>query len=233
MSHSASVLLSPGSHPFRDVFGLTDVPGRDFSVVLDGEHATITLQPTVVAPSNVPGLRRAARFQNGLFSPGCRAGDWVAAFLGPVENADFAERLWAEGHGTHLQRVGARGVVNGLVHCPSYTLPETEPVRWTLPDYVEVGGVGNMINDCVGSLSGTANCEAVELRTVGLQLPSAVNGEWYFVSAAVFFRALRDIEEGEELLRDMGDEHREQCIATGLHRVGVYPRRPYPARPVA
>jgi hypothetical protein len=232
MSYSASRLLSPGKHPFRDVFSLTDVPGRSFKVVIDDKQTAVMLQPTVVAPSNIPSLRRAARFENGLFSQGCRAGDWVAVFLGPVENWAFADKLWGKGYGTHLQRIGKRGIMNGIVHCPSHTMPDTEPVRWTLPDFVEIGGVGNMINDFKGSAAGAPNCEALELLTVGLQLPSAVTGEWFSVNAAVFFRATRDIGEGEELLRDMGPAHRQQCIETGLHRHGVYPLGAYPVREV-
>ena len=207
----ASLLCPFPPDPMRDQLSRIEVAGGGFKVLHSTAVRKIHVEPSTIAPSSIPALRRQ-RNALGLYCPnGAEEGAFLAVYLGPIEEAQYAKLLLLTGYGSHVQQ-GKKYFVNGAYEHPEFTFPRAEKVRWGLLDYVTHRAVGNMINDYTGSDSGEPNCSAVVLQTSGIMMPYAPTGELVVVPEAVFFRASRHIRPGEEILRSVGDVYRRAYI---------------------
>eukprot|EP00961_Rhodomonas_salina_P199164 2686531-Rhodomonas_salina.1 len=66
----------------------------------------------------------------------------------------------------------------------------------------------NLVNDCTGSVAGTANSIAVSFPVVGMTLPCEVTWEHVRVPFVCVLIASKPISAGAEILRKYGENHR-------------------------
>jgi hypothetical protein len=203
--------------------------GSKYFEVLEGDtFVKMKINSTFVAPTSIEHMYSKAKYDLGLFSNGAKKGDLIAIYGGTIEEDDYADLLNKLAYGTHLERVANQYWCNGVIHCPSLTLPKECPVKWTVLDYVSRGVVGNMINDYWPCTNDYVNCESVDLKVRDGELPCGRTGKLRPVEYIRFFRATRDVPYGQEFIRDVGDSHRKTYLATNYWSKRCVMRHSYP-----